>query len=102
MSHTGRRSWPSRFGLLGPTLLVCLTGACASAPPPPPPAVAQKPPEPPVRMLPPPSRLAWMPLDGAETAVARVLNDEMSRAKPEGTVSSTKAAVSMEVAQLAI
>jgi hypothetical protein len=53
-------------------------------------------------MKPPPSRLAWMPLDGTDTAVARALNDQMSRAKPAGTVSSTKAAVSMEVAQLAI
>ena len=53
-------------------------------------------------MLPPPTRLAWMPLDGSDTAVARAINDQMSRAKPAGTVSSTKAAVSMEVAQLAI
>ena len=101
MSDTGRRIWPSRFGLLGPTLLICLAGACASAPPPPPPVV-EKPPEPPVRMQRPPTRLAWMPLDGSDTAVARALNDEMSRAKPAGTVTSTKAGVSMEVAQLAL
>ena len=100
MSDTGRRNWPSRNGLWGPTLLICLAGACASAPPPPPPVV-EKPPELPVRMV-RPSRLAWMPLDGSDTAVARALNDGMSRAKPEGTVSSTKAGVSMEVAQLAI
>lgn len=83
-------------------LSLCLAGACASAPPPAPAPAPVVAPQPPVRMLPPPSRLAWMPLDGSDTAVARALNEELSRAKPAGTVSSTKAAVSMEVAQLAI
>ena len=43
-----------------------------------------------------------MPLDAFEGPVAQAVNDQMSRAKPPGTSASVKAAVSMEVAQLAI
>ena len=44
-----------------------------------------------------------MPLDPFDApVVARAVNDEMSRVKLAGTSASVKAAVSMEVAQLAI
>ena len=43
-----------------------------------------------------------MPLDAFDGPVAQAVNDQMSRAKPRGTSASVKAAVSMEVAQLAI
>ncbi len=44
-----------------------------------------------------------MPLEAFEApAVARAVNDNMSRFKPPGTSASVRAAVSMEVAQLAI
>jgi hypothetical protein len=74
--------------------LVLLAGACASNPPPPP-ETTRKPP--------PPQKLAWMPLDGLDApAVAKAVNDRMGALKPAGTSASVKAAVSMEVAQLAI
>ncbi len=74
--------------------LVLLAGACASNPPPP--VAASKPP-------PPPQKLAWMPLDALDTpAIANAVNARLSTIKPAGTSSSVKAAVSMEVAQLAI
>jgi hypothetical protein len=85
---------PSRVGLAGPLLLVGL-GACASSEPPPVEAVRK--PEP------PPQRLAWMPLDLRDApGVAQVVNERMSKIKPPGTSATVKAAVSMEVAQLAI
>jgi hypothetical protein len=74
-------------------VLLCL-GACASKAPP---VQSVKKPEP------APARMAWMPLDVFDLpAVASAVNDNMSRARPPGTGASTKAAVSMEVAQLAI
>jgi hypothetical protein len=77
----------------GALVLLCF-GACASSKPP----VVET-----VRKPVPPARLAWMPLDAFDMpAVASVVNDHMSRARPPGTGESTKAAVSMEVAQLAI
>jgi hypothetical protein len=92
---TERRAWPSRVGRLSGALVLLSLGACASKAPPPVETVRK--PEP------PPARLAWMPLDAFDVpAVAQVVNDNMSRARPPGTGASTKAAVSMEVAQLAI
>jgi hypothetical protein len=88
-----RRLRPGRIRLAGSILLLCL-GACASTPPPPV-EVARKP-------EPPPRRLAWMPLDAFEGPVALAINDQMGRVRPPGTSASVKAAVSMEVAQLAI
>jgi hypothetical protein len=79
--------------LAGSILLLCV-GACASKPPPPAPTV-RKP-------APPPQRLAWMPLDVFEGAVGAAINDQMGKVRPPGTSASVKAAVSMEVAQLAI
>jgi hypothetical protein len=76
-------------------LLLLGLGACASSGPPP--VKAVKKPE-----L-PPARLAWMPLDPFDMpAVAKAVNENLSRARPAGTIGSAKAAVSMEVAQLAI
>jgi len=81
--------------LAGALLLVCL-GACASSEPPPVAVVRKADP-------PPPQRLAWMPLDPlAAPGVAQVVNERMSKIKPTGTSATVKAAVSMEVAQLAI
>ena len=87
---------PAWARLSGPLVLLAIgLGACASTPPPAP-ATARKP-------DPPPQRLAWMPLDGLDApAVAQAVNERMSTLKPAGTSSSVKAAVSMEVAQLAI
>ena len=85
----------SRVRLAGALLLVCL-GACASSEPPPVETVRK--PDPP-----PPQRLAWMPLDPLDApGVAQVVNERMSKIKPAGTSATVKAAVSMEVAQLAI
>jgi hypothetical protein len=81
------------MGLAGSILLLCV-GACAGSAPPPAVETARKPA--------PPLRLAWLPLDAFEGPVAVAVNDQMSRLKPPGTSASTKAAVSMEVAQLAI
>jgi hypothetical protein len=84
-------------GRISGSLLVLVLGAaaCGSAPPPPP-ATARKP-------APAPQRLAWLPLDGLDApAVAQAVNERMSTVKPTGTSTSVKAAVSMEVAQLAI
>ena len=85
---------PGRIRLPGAILLLCV-GACASSTPPPPVEIARKP-------APSPRRLAWLPLDAFDGPVALAVNDQMSRIKPPGTSASTKAAVSMEVAQLAI
>lgn len=84
----------SRVRLVGALLLVSL-GACASSEPPPAETVR--------RPDPPPQRLAWMPLDPLDApGVAQVVNERMSKFKPAGTSATVKAAVSMEVAQLAI
>src|SRR5580765_252141 len=80
--------------LAGSLLLFCL-GACASNKPPPARAVKAPPP--------PPEKLAWMPLDPLDApSVAQAVNDQMSRVQIAGTKDRVKAAVSMEVAQLAI
>jgi hypothetical protein len=75
-------------------LLLALVG-CASHPPPPV-KTAKAPP-------PPRLKLAWMPLDAiAGPVVAKAVNDRMSHVQITGTTPGVKAAVSMEVAQLAI
>jgi len=85
------------LSLVGSILLstvILSIGACATHKPPP--AQAMKPPS-------PPQKLAWMPLDPLDApSVARAVNDTMSRTEIEGTTPAVKAAVSMEVAQLAI
>ena len=76
--------------------LCCVGLACASEPKPAP-VVAKKPP------APPPAKLAWMPLDALDApVVARAVNDQLGRVKLPGTNAGVRAAVSMEVAQLAI
>jgi len=76
-------------------LLCCAAISCAGSEKPAP-VTAAKPP-------PPPAKLAWMPLDAFDApVVARAINDEMSRVKLPGASPGTRAAVSMEVAQLAI
>jgi hypothetical protein len=80
--------------LVGSILLLC-AGACASKAPPPAQTVRKPAP-------PPPQRLAWMPLDAFEGPVGAAINDQMGKVRPPGTSASVKAAVSMEVAQLAI
>jgi hypothetical protein len=96
MAAAGRRIWSSRLGRqFGPLLLGWLAISCASSEKPAPATVA--------KAAPPPARLAWMPLDGFDApVVARALNDELSRVKLAGASPGVKAAVSMEVAQLAI
>jgi hypothetical protein len=96
MAATGRRIGSSRLGQqFGPLLLSCVALACAGTAKPPPVTVA--------KAAPPPAKLAWMPLDPFDApVVARAVNDEMSRVKLAGTRPGVKAAVSMEVAQLAI
>jgi hypothetical protein len=90
----GRRSRALR--LEGPIFLLSVlstVGACATHKPPP--AQAVKPP--------PPQKLAWMPLDPLDApSVAGAVNDTLSRTEIKGTAPTVKAAVSMEVAQLAI
>src|SRR5262245_44619532 len=78
--------------LLAPIVLICL-GGCA-----------HKPPATTAHTRPPaPQRMAWMPLDPFDApSVARAVNERMGQVKPAGTSASVKAAVSMEVAQLAI
>jgi|GEM_PF-1322393 len=95
MADTGRRSWWSRLGRqFGPLLLSCAIG-CASSEKPAPATVA--------KVVPPFAKLAWMPLDPfAAPTVARAVNEEMSRVTLAGSGAGVKAAVSMEVAQLAI
>lgn len=76
-------------------LLCCAAISCASTEKPAPAIVAKAPP--------PPAKLAWMPLDPFDApVVARAVNDELSRVKLAGASPGIKAAVSMEVAQLAI
>lgn len=96
MADTGRRLWPGRLGRqFGSVLLCCAAISCAGTEKPAPVTVAKPPP--------PPAKLAWMPLDAFDApVVARAINDEMSRVKLPGTSAGTRAAVSMEVAQLAI
>jgi hypothetical protein len=96
MAATGRRIWSSRLGhQFGPLLLSCIAIACAGSAKPAPATVAKP--------APPAAKLAWMPLDPFDApAVARAVNDEMSRVKLAGTRPGVKSAVSMEVAQLAI
>jgi hypothetical protein len=95
MAATGRRFLPSQLGRqFGPLLLGCVAIACASSEKRAPAIVVK---------APPPAKLAWMPLDPFDApVVARAVNDEMSRVKLPGTAPGFKAAVSMEVAQLAI
>jgi hypothetical protein len=96
MAATGRRIWSSRLGRqFGPLLVGCVAISCASSEKPAPAIVA--------KAAPPVAKLAWMPLDAFDApVVARAVNDEMSRVKLSGTSPGVKAAVSMEVAQLAI
>jgi hypothetical protein len=96
MADTGRRIWSSRLGRqFGPLLFSCLAIACAGSEKPAPVTVAKP--------APPPAKLAWMPLDPFDApVVARAVNDEMSRVALANTKPGVKAAVSMEVAQLAI
>jgi hypothetical protein len=82
-------------GLAGPILLLSFA-ACASSQAPP--VETAKKAEPAREQ-----RLAWMPLDPFDApAVAQAVNDQMGRVKLAGTSAGVKAAVSMEVAQLAI
>src|SRR5690349_7673474 len=93
-ARTERRARTGRMAPLAASILLLGLGACASSPAPPVETASK--PAPPLR------RLAWMPLDAFEGPVAQAVNDQMSHAKPPGTKASVKAAVSMEVAQLAI
>lgn len=92
---TERCARPGRvLRLAGPVLLLSL-GACASSKPAP--VQVVKPPPPPDQ------KLAWMPVDPLDApSVAQAVNEQMSRVKVAGTKEHIKAAVSMEVAQLAI
>jgi hypothetical protein len=96
MADTGRRIWSSRLGRqFGTLLLSCVAIACAGNEKPAPVTIAKAPPS--------PMKLAWMPLDAFDApVVARAVNDELGRVKLAGASPAVKAAVSMEVAQLAI
>jgi len=95
MSDTEWRARPNRVLRLTGSLLLLCAGACASKKPPPP-VTVKAPPA-------PPQKLAWMPLDPFDApSVAQAVNDNMSRVKLAGSSAGVKAAVSMEVAQLAL
>ena len=95
MSDTEWRARPNRVLRLTGSLLLLCAGACASKKPPPP-VTVKAPPA-------PPQKLAWMPLDPFDApSVAQAVNDNMSRVKLSGSSAGVKAAVSMEVAQLAL
>jgi hypothetical protein len=75
---------------------LCL-GACASKQPP----VAATP-KPTARPA-PPKKLAWLPVDALDAPdVAKTINEHLARLKVAGAGDGVKAAVSLEVAQLAI
>ncbi|HMF42529.1 MAG TPA: hypothetical protein VKQ32_17780 [Polyangia bacterium] len=84
-----------RLRLVSPLLVLFASlGACASKKPP---AVRA------VKPLPQDQKLAWMPVDPLDApSIAKAVNEQMSRVKVAGTKEHVKAAVSMEVAQLAI
>jgi hypothetical protein len=88
-----RRARSGRAFRLAGSIVLLGAGACAGKAPP---AKVVKAPA-------PEAKLAWMPLDPLDgPAVAKAVNDQMSRVKLAGTKAPVKAAVSMEVAQLAI
>jgi hypothetical protein len=90
-----RHAWPrAGRGILAGALLGL--AACAGRPTPPAQTVRQQP-------AAPPARLAWLPVDALDAPdLARTLNDHLARVRVPGTTGRMKAAVSMEVAQLAI
>jgi hypothetical protein len=89
------QGWRSGSFLVPLVVPLVALGACAGSEKPP--AASARKPDPPSQ------RLAWMPLDPLDgPAIAKAVNDRMSSIKPAGTSASVKAAVSMEVAQLAI
>jgi hypothetical protein len=94
MSRVGaaqRAKWERLFAISG-MLLFAL--GCASQPPPPV-RVAQK--------APPPARLAWLPAESiAGRDLAKAVNERLGQVSLPGSAGSVRAAVSMEVAQLAI
>ena len=87
-----RRARSGRAFRLAGSVVLLGAGACAGKAPP---AKVVKAPA-------PEAKLAWMPLDPLDSAVAKAVNEQMSRVKLAGTRAAVKAAVSMEVAQLAI
>jgi hypothetical protein len=87
-----QRAKQGQLWMLSGALLLGL--GCASQPAPPA-AHAQKPA--------PPARLAWLPADPlAGPELAQAVNDRLGQITLPGTSAGVKAAVSMEVAQLAI
>jgi hypothetical protein len=91
-----RRAQTRRFVALSGVVALCL-GACASQPKPA--ATTPRTAAPPA----PAKKLAWLPVETTEAPdVARALNDHLGRLKIPGATGGVKAAVSMEVAQLAI
>ena len=93
---SARFAWAKLFLSLAGAASLC-AGACASRKPPAPvtpraAAPAQQ-----------PKKLAWLPVDMFDAPdVARTINDHLGRLKLPGTGDSVKAAVSLEMAQLAI
>jgi hypothetical protein len=96
MQDRMERARPNEGRLSGSILLLALSVAACAGSQEAAPEVARKPP-------PAPQKLAWMPLDAFDApTVAQAVNDRLGTIKPSGTAASIKAAVSMEVAQLAI
>jgi len=93
---SARFAWAKLFlGLAGAASLCA--GACASRHPPAP-ATPQA-----TTAPPPPKRLAWLPVDVLDAPdVARTMNEHLARLKIPGAADGVKAAVSLEMAQLAI
>ena len=90
-----RRARAVGLAVLAGTALAAASGCSGHEPPP---RTAQ-----PTAPPPPPKRLAWLPVDTLEIPdVTRALNAELGHVQLAGTTAAHKAAVSMEVAQLAI
>ena len=93
---SARFAWAKLFLSLAGAASLC-SGACAGSKPPAPatPRAAAPAPQ--------PKKLAWLPVETLDAPdVARTINDHLGRIKIPGAGDSVKAAVSLEMAQLAI
>jgi hypothetical protein len=95
MSSLGVAQRAKEVGLWAVAGALLLGLGCASSSPPPPVRTVQK--------APPPAHLAWLPTESvAGPELAKVVNERLGQVSLPGADAGVKAAVSMEVAQLAI